>query len=199
MLGCMRGKVNRDWGRCGATAKVLNALKAILRRNAVFLSHSPPLYKLNTRCTFDVHSRSIVHTECSGSLSLASLSSGDSIVRVSTSDSLALFTSPLFPLGVTKFDAPHLLKVSRLGHKRPDGATQTFCGDSPFGQYAELRNRSANGLKTGLVGCSGGLVPCPGGRLKPNPRNESRAIAISSRSFSGAGCVTEKILRTGQV
>jgi len=46
-------------------------------------------------------------------------------VRVSTSDSLALFTSPLSHLRVTKFDALHLLKVSRLtflGHKRPDGA-----------------------------------------------------------------------------
>jgi hypothetical protein len=63
-------------------------------------------------------------------------------VRVSTSDSLPLFTSPLYHLRVTKFDAPHLRKVSRLGilrHKRRDGAAQTFFGDSPFGNLKKLR------------------------------------------------------------
>ena len=48
-------------------------------------------------------------------------------MRVSTSESLALFTSPLSTLRVTKFDAPHLRKVSRLGilgHKRRDGVFQ---------------------------------------------------------------------------
>src|SRR5438046_9805195 len=80
---------------------------------------------LNSPHTVHPHSHSIYNTECTCSLSLASLSSCDSIVRVSISDSLALFTSPLSPLRVTKFDAPHLLKVSRLGilgHNLPDGA-----------------------------------------------------------------------------
>ena len=41
MLGWAAKKVNHDRGRCGATAKVLQPLKATLKRNAVFLSHSP--------------------------------------------------------------------------------------------------------------------------------------------------------------
>ena len=45
-------------------------------------------------------------------------------MRVSTSDSLALFTSPLCVF--TKFDAPHLLKVSRLGILGQTGGRSRF-------------------------------------------------------------------------
>src|SRR5438128_12222878 len=49
-------------------------------------------------------------------------------MRVSTSDSLALFTSPLCVF--TKFDAPHLLKVSRLVLGQTGGRSrfETFFG-----------------------------------------------------------------------
>src|SRR6266581_7351628 len=127
-----------------------------------------PLYKLNTRCTFDVHSRSIVHTECSGSLSLASLSSCDSIVRVSTSDSLALFTSP-FPLCVSPSSMPRIYSKFR-GWEFWD----TTC---PMGRLF---------LRT--CGLLGSLSSIFGGTLKLDPGTKAGRLRFRVGFFWGRVC-----------
>ena len=100
-------------------------------------------------------------------------------MRVSTSDSLALFTSPLSHLRVTKFDALHLLKVSRLtflGHKRPDGAA--LSQDLWAAREPSFHVR---------------------GQAEAGPPERKQGDCDFESVFSGTGCVTEKILRTGRV